>query len=81
MSMHYVYILRSIKFKDKFYTGRTTDLVRRLAEHNRHENEYTSRYKPWLIKTYVAFQTKEPAISFEKYLKTPSGRAFAKKRL
>jgi putative endonuclease len=30
---------------------------------------------------YVAFSNKQQAIAFEKYLKTASGRAFAKKRL
>ncbi|NQT62065.1 MAG: GIY-YIG nuclease family protein [Candidatus Marinimicrobia bacterium] len=79
--MHYVYIIQSISHPDRFYTGVTGDLKRRLSEHNRHEDEYSSRYKPWTIKTYLAFQSKEQAIAFEKYLKTPSGRAFAKKRL
>ncbi len=79
--MYYVYILQSISHPSRFYTGRTSDLKRRLAEHNRHKTEFSSRYKPWSLKTYIAFQSKEQAISFEKYLKSPSGRAFAKKRL
>ncbi len=79
--MHYVYILQSISHPDRFYTGATKDINRRLAEHNRHGSEYSSRYKPWVLKTYVAFSSKVQAILFEKYLKTPSGRAFAKKRL
>ena len=32
-------------------------------------------------KTYVAFSDAAQAIAFEKYLKSASGRAFAKKRL
>ncbi len=79
--MHYVYIIQSISHPHRFYTGATKDLKRRLSEHNRHDGEYSSRYKPWMIKTYLAFQSKEQAIAFEKYLKTPSGRSFAKKRL
>jgi len=79
--MHYVYILQSISYPTKYYIGRTSDIKRRIAEHNRHKSEYSSRYKPWSLKTYVAFNSKEQAISFEQNLKTPSGRAFAKKRL
>ncbi len=79
--MYYVYILQSLSHPDRFYTGRTNDVNRRLTEHNRHKNEFSSRYKPWHLKTYIAFRSKEQAISFERYLKTPSGRAFAKKRL
>jgi putative endonuclease len=33
------------------------------------------------VKTYMAFSDETRAIAFEKYLKSPSGRAFAKKRL
>jgi hypothetical protein len=36
---------------------------------------------PWEIKTAVAFANREKAIEFEQYLKTRSGRMFAKKRL
>jgi hypothetical protein len=36
---------------------------------------------PWAIKTYVAFADKKGAFAFEKYLKSPSSRAFAKKRI
>jgi putative endonuclease len=79
--MHYVYILRSISFPDRHYTGITGDLLRRLAKHNAGEVPHTSKYKPWQIKTYVAFSDEKQAFAFEKYLKSPSGRAFAKKRL
>ena len=78
--MYYVYILQSLSFPDKFYTGYTTDLKRRISEHNRHTKEYSSRYKPWKLRTYLAFEERERAIMFEKYLKTPAGRAFARKR-
>jgi predicted GIY-YIG superfamily endonuclease len=78
--MKYVYILKSIEY-DHFYVGITDDLRTRLAKHNAGEVPHTSKYKPWRLKTYVAFSDKEQAFKFEKYLKSPSGRAFAKKRL
>src|SRR5207248_4185361 len=49
--------------------------------HNRGEVPHTSKWKPWRIKTYIAFSDNDRARSFEKYLKPSSGRAFLKKRL
>ncbi|MDZ7626270.1 MAG: GIY-YIG nuclease family protein [Ignavibacteriaceae bacterium] len=76
---YYVYILQSIKFKETFYTGFTTKLKDRLTKHNNGEVPHTSKYKPWKIKTAIAFTDKDRALAFEKYLKSHSGRAFAKK--
>jgi putative endonuclease len=42
---------------------------------------HTSKYIPWEIKTYIAFNDEQKAFAFEKYLKSASGRAFAMKRL
>jgi putative endonuclease len=78
--MKYVYILRSVE-AEHFYVGITDDLRARLAAHNAGGVPHTSKYKPWKIKTYVAFSDEAQAVKFEKYLKSPSGRAFVKKRL
>ena len=79
--MHYVYILRSRVNSERHYVGTTADLRTRLAKHNAGEVTHTSRFAPWQIKTYLAFDNEAQAFAFEKYLKTASGRAFAKKRL
>jgi predicted GIY-YIG superfamily endonuclease len=79
--MKYVYILHSIAFPDRHYTGITDDLKTRLPKHNAGEVPHTSKYKPWQLKTYIAFSDEKRAFAFEKYLKSASGRAFAKKRL
>jgi predicted GIY-YIG superfamily endonuclease len=81
MKFYYTYILQSLKSPDRYYTGFTEDLDSRLKSHNRGENPHTSKYKPWRIKTAIAFSDRHKAIEFEEYLKTPSGRAFSKKRL
>jgi putative endonuclease len=79
--MKYVYILESQAFAGRHYTGLTDDLRQRLKRHNAGEVNSTARYVPWQLRTYVAFDTESKAVAFERYLKTPSGRAFAKKRL
>ena len=79
--MKYVYILQSESDKDRYYTGITDNVDQRLIKHNAGEVPYTSRHKPWRLKTYIAFTDERKAFEFEKYLKSGSGRAFAKKRL
>ena len=81
MKFYYTYILQSETYPDRYYTGFTENLESRLKSHNQGNNPHTSKDKPWRIKTAVAFTDRQRAIDFESYLKSPSGRAFAKKRL
>jgi putative endonuclease len=83
MQFFYVYILQNASESEPkhFYVGRTEDLPARLKKHNAGEVPHTSKFRPWKIKTAVAFSERERAAQFEIYLKTASGRAFAKKRL
>ncbi len=76
--MKYVYILESLD-SEHFYVGVTDDLRARLEKHNAGEVPHTSKYGPGRIRTYVAFSDEKQAFAFEKYLKSGSGRAFAKK--
>ena len=79
--MFYVYILNSLKETDRMYIGRTSDLENRLKEHNAGESIHTDKYAPWKLMTYIAFDDKEKAVAFEHYLKSGSGRSFAKRHL
>jgi predicted GIY-YIG superfamily endonuclease len=78
--LRYVYILESLAEADRFYVGMTSDLKARIKKHNAREVSHTSKFAPWRIKTYVAFSDDQQALQFERYLKSGSGRAFAKKR-
>jgi putative endonuclease len=78
--MKYVYILESDD-SEHFYASISDDVPARLAKHKAGEVFHTSKYRPWRLKTYIAFSDEKQAIAFEKYLKSGSGRAFAKKRL
>lgn len=78
--MKYVYILHS-ETGGHYYVGITDDLRARLKMHNAGKVPHSSKYTPWNLKTYAAFSDEGQAFAFEKYLKSPSGRAFAKKRL
>ncbi len=78
---YYVYIIQSVVATKRFYTGYTENLENRLKDHNSGKDPYTAKYKSWRIKTAIAFTDRNKAVEFERYLKSPSGRAFAKKRL
>ena len=73
----YVYILTTQNQPYQYYIGITSNLKARLAEHNRGKNPHTSQQRPWVLKNAFWFKDKEKAHTFEKYLKTNSGRAFA----
>jgi predicted GIY-YIG superfamily endonuclease len=79
--MKYVYLFESIDHPDESYVGLTDDLRTRLAAHNAGQSPHTAKFKPWRLVTYVAFSDDAKAVAFERYLKSASGRAFAKKRL
>ena len=79
--MGYVYIIRSTAFPDQEYTGATADLKQRIVDHNAGKSTHTAKFIPWELKCYVAVPDKLRALELEKYFKSHSGRAFAKKRL
>ena len=79
--MFYVYCLISENDPARRYIGFTEDLRERLADHNTGGTGSTSDGRPWKLQGYVAFDSKIKAHAFERYLKSGSGHAFAKKRL
>jgi len=76
---YYVYLLKSIQNPDAVYVGYTANLKQRFEEHNLGKSPRTTKYRPWRLEVCCAFQEKAKAISFEKYLKSGSGRAFLSK--
>lgn len=78
--MYYVYILQSKKDASR-YIGMTSDLKKRLQEHNSGKAKYTDTKRPYFVQWYCAFSNKQKAYEFERYLKSSSGYAFTKKHL
>jgi len=79
--MKYVYLIKSESHTNKTYVGVTSNVNQRLASHNSGGSVHTLKFKPWKLLTHVGFSEDSKALAFEAYLKTGSGRAFAKKRL
>ena len=77
--MFYAYILQSVSKPTEHYRGSTSDLRQRLANHNAGKCSHTTKFRPWRIKFYAAFESPDLARDFETYLKSGSGHAFAKR--
>ncbi|MFH0806223.1 MAG: GIY-YIG nuclease family protein [Candidatus Brennerbacteria bacterium] len=73
-----VYVLKSTR-ASKSYVGITSDLTRRLSEHNSGKHPYTKRYLPWKVVYTETEVDRETARKREKYLKSAAGRRFLKK--
>jgi predicted GIY-YIG superfamily endonuclease len=75
----FVYILRSDGDSSRHYVGRTSNVDERLAWHNTGPCGYTLQHRPWREVVSLEFPDESQAARFERYLKTGSGRAFAKR--
>jgi putative endonuclease len=75
----FVYVLESVHDAARHYIGLTSDVASRLVEHNAGNSRHTSKYRPWHPRTAIEFADSARAARFERYLKSGSGRAFAKR--
>ena len=79
--MHYVYILQSLRKSGWLYKGSTSELRKRVKEHNSGKNFSTAPYVPFKLIYYEAYLLKSDAEAREKYLKTSMGMRVIKKQL
>jgi predicted GIY-YIG superfamily endonuclease len=61
--------------------GLTADVSARLVHHNDGRCPHTARYRSWELHVVIEFADEPTAIRFERYLKSGSGRAFAKRHV
>jgi putative endonuclease len=78
-AMHYIYILESISTPGHYYIGYTANLRDRIQKHQADVSSHAAKFRPWKLKLYIAFESKDSALAFERYLKSGSGRAFCKR--
>jgi len=77
----FVYVLRNWSTPTRYYTGVTADVASRLAAHNAGRCPHTANGRPWKIDIVVEFTDETRALKLERYLKSGSGVAFAKRHL
>ncbi|MFH1736745.1 MAG: GIY-YIG nuclease family protein [Actinomycetota bacterium] len=77
--MHFVYLLKLSN--QQYYVGQTSDVFRRLKYHQAGRVPSTAKFSTKELVWYAAFQDKQTASAFEKYLKSSAGKAFRNKHL
>jgi putative endonuclease len=76
----YIYVLESLKHGN-LYVGYTSDINKRLKEHNRGIVFSTKPYLPWRIIHFEGYRNEKDARRREKYLKTRQGGRLLKRML
>ncbi|MEA3279831.1 MAG: GIY-YIG nuclease family protein [Thermodesulfobacteriota bacterium] len=79
MKFYYTYVIQSKK-DGNFYTGFTSDLRKRLQEHNRGKNISTKWRIPFELIYFESCLRIEDAKQREKYLKSGIGKKYIKMR-
>jgi putative endonuclease len=77
--MHHVYVIENEN--QGWYIGYSTNVRRRLAEHNAHKNKSTAKAKEWKLIYCESYIEKMDALGREKFLKSGSGWKFLKKQM
>jgi putative endonuclease len=75
----FVYVLESLIDPGRPYVGLTGNVPDRLEVHNAGGSPHTARYKPWKLLVTIEFSDEPTAAAFERYLKSGSGPAFARR--
>jgi predicted GIY-YIG superfamily endonuclease len=75
----FVYVLKNGALRPKYYVGLTANVALRVIEHNDGKCLHTAKGRPWRVHIVVEFDDQSRAVRFEKYLKSESGRALAKR--
>jgi len=75
----FVYVLKNSEPEPRYYVGLTSNARQRLADHNDGHCPHTAKSRPWKHHVVIEFSDEQRAVRFERYLKSGSGRAFAKR--
>ena len=63
MLKRYVYVLKNHETPPRYYTGVTSDVPRRHAEHNTGRCPHTAKYGPWSIDVVIEFADERRAVA------------------
>lgn len=75
----YVYVLKSLK-NEWMYVGMSSNVERRITEHNSGKVRSTKAYCPWKLLHLESFNDRKSAREREKYLKSGYGKAWLKNK-
>jgi len=70
-----VYIIYSAKLT-RYYIGYTTDIGKRMVEHNSGASAFTSKAADWVLKWQKHFASRELAMQEERRIKAKKSRKY-----
>ncbi len=76
--MFYVYVLNSLS-RNYIYVGMSSDIERRIHDHNKGYNKTTKPYRPFTLVLVEEYETRNMAREREKYLKSGIGKEYLKR--
>ncbi len=77
---YYVYLIESVK-KGELYIGCTSNINKRIKEHNNGLNLSTKNNIPWQLIHFEGYRDQDDAYRRERYLKTSQGSRLLKRML
>lgn len=77
---YYIYVLRSIK-DNRFYTGYSSNLKKRIQQHQKGLVQSTKHRLPVELIYFEGCNNQQDATKREKYLKTTYGKRYLKNRM
>lgn len=81
MTGEYLWYVYALQGERRIYVGMTSDLRRRIAEHQQGKTHTTQRIGVFRLIYYEAFLSKKDASQQERYYKTGSGREVLRRKL
>ena len=69
---HYVYVI--VNKKGLLYKGVTSDVVKRIHEHNHGKNSWTRSRGPWKLLYVEEYDMRSESLRRERFLKSGKGR-------
>jgi len=74
------YVIYAIKssFDNRIYVGFTSNLEKRIKEHNQGKTKSTKGFRPWVLIYKETTKTRLEARKREKFLKSGCGKEFLK---
>ncbi len=75
MAVFIVYIIYSPKL-DRYYIGYTTDMTKRINEHNSGVSTFTAKATDWILKWSKGFDSRELAMKEERIIKAKKSRKY-----
>lgn len=74
---YYVYVI--VNRDGLLYKGMTSNVVKRIHEHNYGKNSWTRSRGPWKLQYVEEYDMRSEALKGERFLKSGKGREFLKK--